>query len=151
MTKPASKKPLWPLVVSLTIAILIIVVYGVWRHQNPTRTLRTSNHSYQLIVAQTSATQEKGLGDRAKLPADEGMLFVFPDQAVQCFWMKNMQFSLDMIWLNSNKRVEYELSNVSPKSYPKTFCPAQPAQYVIELNAGQANSADIHLGQILSF
>src|ERR1700685_2161892 len=73
------------LLVLLTITGLLIIHSSI-------RNLKVGNRTYRLEVAQTEVVQEKGLGDRASLPADQGMLFVFVGQATRCFWMKDMQF-----------------------------------------------------------
>ena len=113
--------------------------------------LNTEKGKYRLGASQTMAEREKGLGGRVSLPKDEGMLFVFEGVAVQCFWMKDMHFSIDIIWLDAEKRVVHIEKDVSPETYPRTFCPSKPAKYVIELNAGEASRASIHPGQKLSF
>jgi uncharacterized membrane protein (UPF0127 family) len=134
------------------LAMLMIVVGVIVLSTNSVPpTLHVGNHTYRLEVATTTAAQEKGLGDRASLPTNQGMLFSFSNEAVRCFWMKDTHFPLDMIWLNSNKQVLHIESNVSPSTYPETFCPNEPAQYVIELNAGQARAAGITTGQSLKF
>ena len=58
-----------------------------------------------------------------------------------------MKFSIDIIWLDANKKVVQLEKNVPPSSYPNTFC-ADNAQYVIELNAGQVRDAKIARGQV---
>lgn len=65
--------------------------------------------------------------------------------------MKDMHFSLDMIWLSSGKRIEYIKGRVSPHTYPHVFCPNVAAQYVIELNAGQVQASAMHPGETLDF
>ena len=117
----------------------------------PRTDLTVNGYRYHLLVATTPATQAKGLGDRASLPLNEGMLFVFPDEGVRCFWMKNTHFPLDIIWLNAHKQVVHMEANVSPATYPNAFCPPQVARYVIELNAGQAQRAGMQLGQVFTF
>jgi hypothetical protein len=116
-----------------------------------TTILRTGSKKYTLFVVSTPTTQQLGLGQRASLPKDQGMLFVFGQAAQQCFWMKDMHFPLDMIWLSPSHRVEHIQPDVSPKTYPNSFCPDVTAQYVIELNAGQASAAGIYTGERLSF
>jgi uncharacterized membrane protein (UPF0127 family) len=60
--------------------------------------------------------------------------------------MKGMLFSIDMIWLNSDKEVIYIQKNVSPDTYPKGFAPNGDALYVLELKAGTADRLDIKQG-----
>lgn len=122
-------------------------VYGLWLRRNSTDMLRINGHTYGLTVARTVAAQEKGLGGRSSMSTNQGMLFAFNGQAVRCFWMKDMHFPLDMIWLNSQKQTVYVLQDVAPTTYPDSFCPPELAKYVIELNAGQVRKAGIKLGQ----
>lgn len=52
------------------------------------------------------------------------------------FWMKDMKFPIDMLWLDNQYRVVSSEENVSPDTYPKVFFPSAPSRYVIELSAG---------------
>ena len=141
-------------------ALLVLLVCGgiffvaarVDGSQNADETLRVSDETFSLEVASTSQAQGLGLGNRASLPANHGMLFVLSGMpAVQCFWMKDMRFPIDIIWINAGHEVVHIEPNVSPDTYPKSFCPDNPAKYVIELNAGAANSAGIRKGETLNF
>jgi hypothetical protein len=140
----------WALII-ICLAVISGAVYGIYLRQTAGITLRASGQAYHLASAKTEAVQEKGLGDRASMPADQGMLFIFNTQAVRCFWMKDMHFSLDIIWLNSAKQVVFIEPKASPDTYPQSFCPPELAEYVIELNTGQAAVANIRIGQTLSF
>jgi uncharacterized protein len=84
------------------------------------------------------------------MDTDRGMLFDFgaPDQ--YCMWMKDMKFSLDMIWLNEQKEIVSLVENVSPQTYPKSFCGPKTAWYVVEVNAGIVSAADLRVGQRLN-
>jgi uncharacterized membrane protein (UPF0127 family) len=139
----------------LVVLVVIAVVVGltVWKSLSSSQfvTLRAGSVTYELTDATSLAQQEKGLGDRSSLPTNQGMLFSFSGSGVRCFWMKDMEFPLDIIWLSSTKQVVYIQSNALPSSYPKTFCPAASAQYVIELNSGQTKLKHIHIGQTLAF
>ncbi|QQS20093.1 DUF192 domain-containing protein [Candidatus Saccharibacteria bacterium] len=114
-------------------------------------TLNHGNYSYNLEKAVSPALREKGLGDRKNLAKGKGMLFVFETPEKVCFWMKDMKFSIDIIWLDAQKRVTHIEQAVSPSTYPQSYCPDQPAKYVIELNTGEAARSGIHTGQTLSF
>ena len=103
------------------------------------------------LVATSSADQEKGLGDRDSLPMDQGMLFIFPEQGSYGFWMKDMRFSLDMVWIGADKKVAGVASDISPSTYPDLFLPPYPISYVLELNAGQAKKYAIATGTALGF
>ena len=68
------------------------------------------------------------------------MLFVFPESRVVRFWMKDTLISLDMIWLDESLEVLHVAASVPP-------CAADPCpQYVLEVNAGQVQLANIRAG-----
>jgi hypothetical protein len=79
------------------------------------------------------------------------MLFISKVPAKECFWMKDMRFSLDILWLDASHRVVHIEQGVSPGTYPRTFCTKVPAMYVIELPAGSVAEDNIQQGQILNF
>jgi uncharacterized membrane protein (UPF0127 family) len=144
----------WLVIRIVVLALLAVVFCAIAFKPAPARStvvLHVHGKQYTLRVARTATQQEQGLGDRATLARDQGMLFQFQRPAIECFWMKDMHFPLDMIWLSSTKRVAYIQADVSPKTYPKQFCPKVQAQYVIELNAGQAKRAGIRPHQMLTF
>ena len=135
--------------IAVIIAIVVLIILSLALPR--TDTLSVNNQQYTLQIAQTIAEQNKGLGDRPSLGKYDGMLFVFSTPNIECFWMKDTEFPLDMIWLSTNKTVEYIQANVQPGSYPETYCPTVFAKYVIELNAGTAKKAHINVGQRLYF
>lgn len=135
----------------LVVILVGLALYSVRNDVYLTETLTTKNHAYKLLISTTPADLQKGLGGLTSLPQDRGMIFVFKSLGTQCFWMKNMKFPIDMIWVTDAKTVAYIQSNVSPQTYPETFCPNVAVKYVIELNAGQAKSGDIKVGNKLTF
>ena len=91
---------------------------------------------FDALVSDTPALQEQGLSGFKNLEKNELMLFVFEKPERTSFWMKDMLFPIDIVWLDSNKKVIFIEQNVSPNTYPKVFGPVVPAQYVMEFNAG---------------
>ena len=148
--KTASAHSLRRSVAVLFVAVCLLLAVVAFVHSQKSDMLKAGGQSYTLTVASTNASREKGLGGRASLAQNAGMLFVFPAAGRQCFWMKDMRFSLDMIWTDQNKRVVHIVPDLLPATYPNAYC-ADGAQYVIELNAGQAAQADIRVGQTLDF
>jgi uncharacterized membrane protein (UPF0127 family) len=119
--------------------------------QNGLRTIMLDGQTIRVSIADTDAARQLGLGGRAGLAPDEGMLFIFPQDGVYSFWMKDMRFSIDMIWLSSGGAVTYMAQNVSPDTYPKAFGPNTPARYVLELPAGYAKEHTVKIGDIAQF
>lgn len=130
-------------VIALVAPFVALRPTGVW--------LTSGQQTYYLEKATTEAAREKGLGGRVAMAQNRGMLFVFEKPAIQCFWMKDMQFPLDIIWLDAEKRVTYVATDVSPASYPQNYCGGDATRYVLELRAGEAKRADITLGKTLEF
>ena len=91
-------------------------------------------------VADTDEARTRGLMFRPSLAEGEGMFFVFPESAVYPFWMKNMRFPIDIVWLDENMRVVHALPDVPAckKDPCPTHDPKISAQYVLELPAGSA-------------
>ncbi len=87
--------------------------------------------------------REKGLGSRVELASGRGMLFIFDDRGEHCFWMKDMKFPIDIVWLDETKTIIAKEVNVSPETYPRSFCPGQPSKYVIEVKSGVASNWEI--------
>lgn len=79
------------------------------------------------------------------------MLFTYELSGDYCYWMKDMKFDIDMIWLDEDKTIVTVKDNVSPDTYPQSFCPDRPASFVIELAAGMAAKYDWQVGTQLSF
>ena len=129
------------------LALAVLVVHAHAAYTN----LRVGGRDYRLQIASTQAEQTKGLGDRASMPTSQGMLFAFSGSAGRCFWMKDMHFPLDIIWVKSSHQIGAIVPDISPSTYPHSFCPDVSAQYVIELNAGQAADANLYVGQKLQF
>lgn len=113
------------------------------------RTIELKGRSVRVSVADTESTRRQGLSGRASLTEDEGMLFVFPQDGKYAFWMKDMFFSIDILWLSADGVVVYMAQNVSPDTYPQHFEPNTPARYVLELPAGYAEAHEVRIGNIV--
>jgi len=103
-------------------------------------------------LATTSAARQKGLSGRLSLGADEGMLFVFPDPHTPRFWMPDMHFPLDIIWINNGAVVdidEFVTNEFDPKN-PKYYTPSEPIIFVLEVNAGFVQKNGIAVGDPFS-
>jgi uncharacterized membrane protein (UPF0127 family) len=100
----------------------------------------------EVEVANTKASRELGLSGRHNMRDDEGMLFVFDTPGRYGFWMKDMEFPLDIIWINENGVVVSVERDVAKDSYPKAFMNQSDASYVLEINAGLAEKFGIYIG-----
>lgn len=105
----------------------------------------------KLEVVRSPEALEQGLGGRDHLASDRAMLFELPDASKNCFWMKDMRFALDIVWLDADKRIIAIAPDLQPRSYPQSYCAPLNSPHVIELNAGQANRYHLAVGQQLSW
>jgi hypothetical protein len=102
-------------------------------------------------LALTSLTQEQGLSGRVGLKKDEGMLFVFDHVDKYPFWMKDMNFPIDIIWIGEDLKVVYIKKNASPKSYPETFVSGEDAKYVLEVMSSFSEKNNLKVGDKVEF
>ena len=102
-------------------------------------------------VANTDATRELGLSRHALLSDDQGMLFTFDKPDVYAFWMKDMTFPIDIIWISSDMKVVFIEKNAQPDSYPEIFGPNEKTEYVLEVNAGFSEKNSVKIGDEIKF
>lgn len=103
-----------------------------------------------VYLADNPRIRTRGLSNKTYLPENEGMLFVFENPAQYSFWMKDMNFSIDMVWIDEEGKVVFVKEDVSPDTYPTLFTPTDPALYVLELNAGYARDLGLTVGTKVS-
>jgi uncharacterized membrane protein (UPF0127 family) len=110
----------------------------------------------RFLVEMVSSPQDlqQGLSGRESLLPRQGMLFVFPSLGKQSMWMPNMNFPLDIVWVDEDKVIVKIEKNVNPcvgnhncKSYVSGF----PVLYAVELNAGDATRIGLQVGLKLAF
>jgi uncharacterized membrane protein (UPF0127 family) len=100
----------------------------------------SAKHLCDMYVEPVSdpTAQARGLGGRESISDDYGMLFEFKGSAVRCFWMEHMRFNIDIVWLDEDLKIVAKEINVSPDTYPKSFCPSTRAHSVLEVRANRA-------------
>ena len=117
----------------------------------PQVTLRLGDGVFNASLAKTPEAREKGLSGTKQLAATDALLFVFKENGQYGVWMKDMQFPIDVVWLDQNQRVIHMEKNMLPDSYPKTYLPKVGARYVIEFAAGTIEHKAIRLGLVAHF
>jgi len=103
----------------------------------------------ELEIVSDQRSKNLGLAKYEQIPEDFGMLFDFDPPSPACIWMKDMNFSIDIVWLSPEDEIVKLERNVSPDTYPNTFCSDQPAKTVIELKEGVSVQARLGVGQTL--
>lgn len=97
-------------------------------------------------VVNTPESRELGLSGRSGISDKHGMLFVFPSSGSFGFWMKDMKFPIDMVWINKDGVIVYIVENAKPEDYPATYVNQPEALYVLELGANKAREYGMYLG-----
>ncbi len=149
------------IIVYVVLIIAVILLFVVKTGGNPLSfinfgskaTAEVGKNKVNLILAKTESERKKGLSGRKSLPQDQGMLFKFDSKAKYGFWMKDMLFPIDIIWLDDNT-VVYVVKNAAPPTQAPAlvvYYPSKDANYVLELNAGQADKFGIKEGTTIKF
>ncbi len=118
---------------------------------SPVSDVYVSGQKIAVELANTPAKRIQGLSGRNALGQNEGMFFVFEKPDYYAFWMRDMNFKIDIIWIDENKKIVDIVKNATPESYPEKFSPQSPAQYVLEVNAGFADEHKINIGDLVKF
>jgi len=110
----------------------------------------------QVKIADEPKEHQTGLADFSSLPLGEGMLFVFDKSASYVFWMKNVEFAIDIIWIDENKKIVDIASNVPPEPDKgekelTRYKPKSDAKYVLEINAGISALHNLQIGDQVAF
>ncbi len=113
----------------------------------PVVAIQVGQKSYQCEIAADDATRQQGLMHRKSMPADHGMVFVFAYEQVLYFWMKDTLIPLDIVYLNRDGKV-VAVRQMQPLDETGVGS-KDPAQYAIELNAGQAEASGVKEGDII--
>ncbi|MFO7447691.1 MAG: DUF192 domain-containing protein [Ignavibacteriaceae bacterium] len=153
------------------VAVVIIIAFGAYFIFSSLLIPKKTGNEYmfkkegELVIADSSGNskirldieiadddydRQLGLMFRRNMEDHQGMLFIFPFEERQSFWMRNTYIPLDIIFINSGKKIVTIHKNTIPlsdNSYPSS----EPAKYVLEVNAGFTNKYNITTGDKISF
>lgn len=131
------------------LCVLLLTVCSACASGGPSVDLGGSTFSVE--IADTQEKQQLGLMFRDSMPADHGMLFIFPNEAPRSFWMKNTRIPLDIMYFDKDLKLVSLSVDTPPCKVSR--CPSYPsiapAKYVLELNAGLAASLGVAVGDTL--
>jgi uncharacterized membrane protein (UPF0127 family) len=107
-------------------------------------------HRVEVEVAATPETRMRGLMWRKELPAGQGMLFIFPEEEVQGFWMRNTLIPLDMLFINSAGQIVGIVERAEPRTLTARSV-GVPGRYVLEVPGGWCQTMGITRGGTAQF
>ena len=113
----------------------------------PLAELGAGMYRIEAEVAHTPPARQLGLMNRVAMPAQRGMVFVFPAVAVHCKWMKNTLLPLAVAFLDEQGRI-LNIAEMKPQS-EDNHCAAAPARYALEMNAGWFASRGVKAGDVI--
>ena len=159
---------------SVSIKILLVLLIGgsmavmLWQYQSPATpdeepvvepVVMTPRSYFEPLVpwtlgetglfaslATTDTDRSLGLSYTSALPADVVKVFVFTTDERWSFWMKGMEYPIDIVWVTATGTIAHIETNVSPATYPKSFTPSTPARYVIETVPGLFAGQNLKVG-----
>ncbi len=141
---------------AILVAVVVVFALGLrardaWVARKPVLAeLTLRDKTFIVEIADTDAKKERGLGKRDALAADHGMYFPFPSANRWIFWMKDMRFPIDIIWIQNGVVVDIDASVPVPTSEElETYSPSEPADAILELNAGVAAQIGIRAGDVV--
>ena len=133
--------------------IALMMLSAVACEAQPKVTLTTKSGRevvFQVEVADTPAKRTMGLQYRKELGSDRGMIFLFPSEAPQSFWMKNTPIPLDMIFINRERKIVGIVEQTVPFSLDSRSV-GVPSQFVLEINGGLAKRHGLQVGDSVRF
>ncbi|MFC2143842.1 DUF192 domain-containing protein [Candidatus Aenigmatarchaeota archaeon] len=150
--------------ITTPIAVIIVIIFAVIvvnypglinndivtvnESDNPTICFNDNSDCFRIELATTSEQMSQGLMYRKSLDPDKGMLFIFGQEGIYPFWMKNTLIPLDIIWIDEDMTVVYIKGNAQPCGpLPCPYItPDHDARYVLEINGGLADQIGLEVG-----
>lgn len=115
--------------------------------KNATDSLRTQ---FDIELAETEYETQTGLMYRQRMEKNQAMLFIFPEEAMHSFYMKNTTFSLDILYISQDLKIASMQENAQPLN-EGGLSSEVPVRYVLEINGGLAQSLGIAVGDSISY
>lgn len=146
--------------VALIVGVVIVLILVIWGFTNlrpffgslfggPRAEVTVAEHTLKVEVADSPEEREAGLSKKNSLPENQGMLFVFEQPGEYPFWMKDMKFPIDIIFISGDKIVTI-YGNVQPPTSDNPslplYSPTAPSDKVLEINAGLAEQYGMKQG-----
>ncbi|OGY21101.1 MAG: hypothetical protein A3A65_03345 [Candidatus Chisholmbacteria bacterium RIFCSPLOWO2_01_FULL_49_14] len=148
---------------TIIISLILIVLGLAWltfsvnvgKEKRDLSVLRVGEQSLGVEIADSAEEWSQGLSGREQLSGDEGMLFVFDDQVRRSFWMRQMRFSLDMMFIRDGRINEIVRNVPAPSgSQDGTEIRVQSqesADWVLEVNSGWAQEHGVEVGDEVTY
>ncbi|MBI2371317.1 MAG: DUF192 domain-containing protein [Deltaproteobacteria bacterium] len=138
------------------IAVGLALFLGLWAASGPTAVGATLKRgvveirgtAIEVEIVDTPEARARGLSGRDRLGSRQGMLFLFEEPDLHTFWMKDMRFALDFIWIREGRIVDLTQNVPPPRPGEtlRTYTPGQRADTVLEMTAGSVRRLGLRVG-----
>ena len=140
------------------VIVFIFILFFSYYHNNNGRGyygnikfVQLAGQNIKVELALTPEAQAKGLSARTALAENEGMLFVFDRSGEHPFWMKDMNFAIDIIWISEDGKIVYIKKDARPENFLETYGPEEDALYVLEVVSGFSEKNNLKVGDEVQF
>lgn len=146
-----------PFKITVAVFVLILALTAAFvldKQENlPIKELIVGGSQLTIEIADTLATQRQGLSGRDKLDFDRGMLFVYEDKQIRNYWMKDMKFPLDVLWITDDKVVglQENIQFMQDRASVERFRSKQAVDKVLEVQAGWIAKNGVKIGDMVDF
>lgn len=138
------------LIIIISFFILLVVLYFYKNLKTPS--VMINKKTFVVDVAKSDYDKAKGLSIYDKLPENKGMIFIFNSPDYYAFWMKDMKFAIDIIYIRDNKIVDIYQNVAYPKTQDeelKIIKPKEKSDKVLEINANLSNKYNLKKGDFV--
>jgi len=140
-------KAIFVLIPILVLLILGTVFYNLYKLAQPTAEIK--GHKFQMIVAKSDKDKQVGLSKYKEIPNDKAMVFVFEKADAYPFWMKDMKFPIDIIFIKDDKIVT--IYQNLPINNLTIYPPTESSDKVLETNANISKKYNFSVGDSVKF
>ena len=139
------------------ILLAVFVMTGCTKQEQAQATVEVVGTSFNVDIAETVLKQSKGLSGREELGENEGMYFIFEEEGAHEFWMRDMNFAIDIIWIDSDMNIIDITENALPPEEGQSlsrlpmYAPKKPAKFVLEIPSGRAGDIGLQEGDTAVF
>ncbi len=134
------------------LVVLFFIFFFLFSSQKmETRKIKIHDTVLTAWLARNQEEQMRGLSIVSELQDNQAMLFIFPKEDHHSFWMKDMQFPIDIVWIDGEKKILFIKEYAQPSDYPEVYQPDVLSKYVLEVPAGFVQKHQLQRGDSLQF
>ena len=151
------KMSYWTTYIMLFVTVVVFGSFGLFLYleskKDPafsiTVPMKIDGVEVEASIAKTLPERIQGLSGTKALPKNVVKIFMFNSSGQHSIWMKDMNYAIDILWVDEAGKIVHIEEKVSPDTYPESFTSEDPAFYVIETNAGFIEDHGVLVGEMV--